>query len=115
MNRRTSSASHRRTAAAPTAEISASDAPEGEQTTPLKYNECQEAVEKLTEFLSHELSPESQTELTTHLHECKGCFSKFHFEETLLSTIREQIEQISAPPALRDKILRLIDAEAAAP
>ena len=114
MNRRTSSASHRRTAAAPTAD-SPSDAPDGEQNPPLKYNECQEAVEKLTEFLSHELSPESQTELTTHLHECKGCFSKFSFEETLLSTIREQIDQISAPPALRDKILHLIDVEAAAP
>ena len=110
MNRRTASVASRRPAASP----APGEAKEAEQSAPLKYNECQEAVEKLTEFLSHELSPDDQSELTTHLHECKGCFSKFSFEETLLSTIRAQINQISAPAPLREKILHLIDSEPAA-
>ncbi len=74
----------------------------------LEYNQCQEAVKKLTEFLSHELRPDEETEVKRHLSQCRGCFAKFHFEETLLRTIRDRAEQVRAPGALRDKIMTLL-------
>jgi len=78
------------------------------QSEPLEFNQCQEAVKKLTEFLSHELGPDEEEKVQRHLRQCRGCFSKFHFEETLLKTIRERAEQVRAPLALRNKILGII-------
>jgi anti-sigma factor (TIGR02949 family) len=75
----------------------------------LEYSQCQEAVKKLTEYLSHELRPDEEASLQRHLSECRGCFSKFHFEETLLRTIRDKVEQVRAPGALRDRILNLLN------
>ena len=74
----------------------------------MSYNQCQEAVKRLTEFLDHELRPEEEEQVQHHLSECRGCFAKFHFEETLLRTIRERAEAIRAPGGLREKILNLV-------
>ena len=74
----------------------------------LEYNKCQEAVKRLTEYLSKELAPDEADAVQTHLRECRGCFAKFHFEETLLATLRERTSQTSAPDALRDRILGLL-------
>jgi anti-sigma factor (TIGR02949 family) len=72
------------------------------------YNRCQEAVKRLTEFLDHELGPDEEAMVQRHLGECHDCFARFHFEETLLKTIRERVAAIHAPGALRDRILGLI-------
>jgi anti-sigma factor (TIGR02949 family) len=77
-----------------------------------EYNQCQEAVQRLTEFLSKELRPEEEERVQRHLSQCKGCFAKFHFEETLLRTIREKIEQVRAPQTLRERILGLLHQQA---
>lgn len=77
-----------------------------------EYNQCQEAVQRLTEFLSKELRPEEEEKVQRHLSQCKGCFAKFHFEETLLRTIREKIEQVRAPQTLRERILGLLHQQA---
>lgn len=76
--------------------------------TPIAYNECQEAVQRLTDFLSHELGPDEEARVREHLHVCRGCFAKFHFEETLLRTIRERVKTVQAPADLRARILGLI-------
>ena len=82
---------------------------------PIAYNECQEAVKRLTEFLDKELGPDEETLVQQHLRACHGCFAKFHFEETLLRTIRERVEAVRAPGTLRDKILGLIAQASPAP
>ena len=79
-----------------------------ELQSPIAYNECQEAVKRLTDFLSHELGPDEETRVREHLHVCRGCFAKFHFEETLLRTIRERIQRVQAPADLRARILGMI-------
>lgn len=79
-----------------------------EASLPLAYNECQEAVKRLTDFLSHELGPDEEVRVREHLHVCRGCFAKFHFEEALLRTIRERVQTIQAPADLRARILALI-------
>ena len=73
-----------------------------------EYNQCQEAVKKLTDFLSKELRPDDERRVQEHLSQCKGCFAKFHFEETLLQTIRDRARQVYAPGNLREKILGLL-------
>lgn len=80
----------------------------GESKEPLEYNQCQEAVKRLNEYLSRELQDAEADLLQRHLSECRGCFDKFHFEETLLRTIREKAEQVRAPVNLRSKILSLL-------
>ena len=75
---------------------------------PSEYNQCQEAVRRLTEYLSHELQPDEEQAVQKHLRQCQGCFAKFHFEETLLRTIRERAQAVRAPGALREKILSLL-------
>jgi anti-sigma factor (TIGR02949 family) len=80
----------------------------GNESGSLEYNQCQEAVKRLTEYLSNELPPEDEESVQQHLSQCRGCFSKFHFEETLLRTIRERVEQVRAPGSLRNRILSLL-------
>lgn len=78
------------------------------ETESLEYNQCQEAVKRLNEYLSRELDPEEEERVQSHLSQCKGCFEKFRFEENLLRLIREKIGQVQAPTALRQRILGLI-------
>lgn len=118
MNRRTSQLSHRNRKGSPSKGAAASATPPVAESAPVassevRYNECQEAVEKLTEYLSHESVEADQNDLQAHLHKCEGCFAKFEFEETLLRTIRERINQIVAPAPLRERILSQLDAEVA--
>lgn len=80
----------------------------GTQDEGLEFNQCQEAVKKLTEFLSNELRPDEEEEVQRHLSQCRGCFSKFQFEETLLRTIRERALQVRAPGQLKNRILGLL-------
>ncbi|MBC8143600.1 MAG: zf-HC2 domain-containing protein [Armatimonadetes bacterium] len=80
------------------------------EVAPLEYNQCQAAVKRLTEYLSDELDAPETEAVQSHLSQCKGCFAKFHFEDTLLRTIRAKVEQVQAPATLRDKILGLISA-----
>jgi len=79
----------------------------GEKQAPLEFNQCQEAVKRLDEYLSRELEGAEVDQVRRHLSECKGCFDKFRFEETLLRTIREKAEQVTAPVELRSRILSL--------
>jgi anti-sigma factor (TIGR02949 family) len=79
-----------------------------ETNTPLEFNQCQEAVRRLNDYLSHELDTTELDVVQQHLSECKGCFDKFRFEETLLRTIRQKAEHVAAPPALRNRILNLL-------
>jgi anti-sigma factor (TIGR02949 family) len=82
--------------------------PTESEAIPLEYNQCQEAVKRLTDYLSNELEPAEAETVQSHLAHCKGCFAKFHFEDTLLRTIREKVEHVRAPNTLRDKILGLL-------
>ncbi|MFM7322837.1 MAG: zf-HC2 domain-containing protein [Armatimonadota bacterium] len=81
----------------------------GDNQVPLEFNQCQEAVKRLNEYLSRELEEPEVDLVQRHLTQCKGCFDKFRFEETLLRTIREKAEQVTAPRDLRSRILSLFD------
>jgi anti-sigma factor (TIGR02949 family) len=74
----------------------------------LEFNQCQQAVQRLNDFLSRELQPEEEVLVQRHLQDCRGCFEKFRFEETLLKTLRDKMSQVQAPDGLRQRILGLL-------
>ncbi len=69
---------------------------------------CQEAVEKLWQYLDRELDGEVSSEIQRHLHECRGCFSKAEFEQQLRALLRRSCGAEQAPPELRERLSRLL-------
>jgi mycothiol system anti-sigma-R factor len=69
---------------------------------------CQEALERLWQYLDHELDGESSTELQRHLQECRECFSKAEFERRLRALLRRSCGGDQAPPELRKRLSRLL-------
>jgi anti-sigma factor (TIGR02949 family) len=76
-----------------------------------EYNQCKEAVKRLNEYLSKELTTDEAADIQQHLGECQGCLARFTFEENLIQTIRQRAQQVVAPANLRDKILSLLHRE----
>ncbi len=69
---------------------------------------CQEALERLWQYLDHELDGESSTELQRHLQECRECFSKAEFERRLRALLRRSCGGDQDPPELRKRLSRLL-------
>ncbi|HXX37269.1 MAG TPA: mycothiol system anti-sigma-R factor [bacterium] len=69
---------------------------------------CNEAVEKLWQYLDRELEGDAVAEVEQHLRECRECFSKAEFERRLRALLRRSCGCEQAPPALRDRLHRLL-------
>jgi mycothiol system anti-sigma-R factor len=69
---------------------------------------CEEAVEKLWQFLDKELEGAASTELQQHLEECRHCFSKVEFEERLRAMLRRSCCSEQAPPELRERLSKIL-------
>lgn len=80
-----------------------------EKTTELEdVNGCEEAVKRLHDYLSKELDADDQRRVTEHLSQCKGCFDKFKFEQTILNRLRGILGTVAAPESLRESVLQLL-------
>lgn len=71
---------------------------------------CKEALEKLDDYLDHELSPDEQQQVATHLKICAHCAQMYHFERGFLEAIRNKAVQVQAPPELMNQISRSLSA-----
>jgi mycothiol system anti-sigma-R factor len=69
---------------------------------------CEEAVEKVWQFLDKELDGASFVEMQKHLEECRHCFSKVEFEERLRAMLRRSCCSEQAPPELRERLSKLL-------
>jgi anti-sigma factor (TIGR02949 family) len=68
---------------------------------------CDLALERLLEFLDHELSDSERDGVEQHLRTCRSCFSRMEFE----SRLKRRLSALStdeAPSAARDRIRDLI-------
>jgi mycothiol system anti-sigma-R factor len=65
---------------------------------------CEEAVQKLYEYLDKELDQETADLLNKHLDICKGCCDHFEFEKKVRGLIQEKCFDEKAPQFLKDKI-----------
>jgi anti-sigma factor (TIGR02949 family) len=72
---------------------------------------CVDCLANLYEYVDGELTPEMAEAIGSHLAACAECLPHFQFERTFLAFIQARSELRSAPPALRDQILRRILAD----
>ncbi|BCM93658.1 hypothetical protein IAD21_05549 [Abditibacteriota bacterium] len=77
---------------------------------------CQEALERLDDYVDHELSPEETQKVRQHLKLCHHCARKFSFEEELIAGMKSKAQRIQLPAdvdAFKAKINALLKQEAA--
>jgi mycothiol system anti-sigma-R factor len=65
---------------------------------------CQEAIQRLNDFLDHELSESERVIVLKHLEICKSCLGRFTFEETLVVSLRQKVMHMHAPETLKQKL-----------
>jgi mycothiol system anti-sigma-R factor len=71
---------------------------------------CQEALERVFEYLDGELTPEVERAIQAHLAECAECEPKFEHDRVFLAFISQRVRMEKAPPELRRRIMReLVD------
>lgn len=70
--------------------------------------DCEQALQRLFDFLDHELADEERDAMQRHLHTCRSCYARADFEQRLkgkLATLREQVPT----PSAQQRIRRLLD------
>lgn len=69
---------------------------------------CEEAIEKLLDYLDRELDARAEKELAHHLEHCRACFSRAEFERRLRERVKEAAAA-KAPDTLRHRIRAMIE------
>lgn len=69
---------------------------------------CQEAMDRVYEFLDGELSPDWTEKVRRHIEICKKCYPYFNFERIFLDHIRSKGLGATRSTALEEKVLRLL-------
>lgn len=71
--------------------------------------DCDEAMNRLYEFLDQELPEASAEEVEAHFNLCAGCRPRLLFEQSFLNALNRAREGESVPPELRAKVLKLLE------
>ena len=69
---------------------------------------CEEALERLWEFLDGELAPSSEAAVRRHLEICKRCYPQYDFQRAYFEYARRVRDRDHAPPELRRRLFRRI-------
>lgn len=73
--------------------------------------DCDEALERIYEYLDGELTEDVARAIQQHLAVCSRCEPRFEHERVFLQFISQRTQLEGAPPELRRRILReLMDA-----
>ena len=67
-------------------------------------HECEEALDRLFEFIDGELTPGEVEQMATHLKECPPCEAEHKLNEKIKTRVAATGGEC-APDALRDKVL----------
>jgi anti-sigma factor (TIGR02949 family) len=70
-----------------------------------EHLDCEQAADRLYEYLDGELTPAVEAAVRTHLAECAGCFALYDFESAYLRFVEARARARGAPPPLKRKIL----------
>lgn len=74
--------------------------------------DCDEALERVYEFLDGELTDEVEQAIRRHLAACARCEPKFAHERVFLEFVAQRGKLKHAPPELRRRIMQdLVDRE----
>ena len=61
--------------------------------------------------LDGELDETDAAAVAAHFELCRACYPRYQFEQSFLASLREIQQDEKAPPALRDRIVRLLEEE----
>lgn len=89
--------------------------PPGEPTSDcgdVREVSCQEAVERVYEYLDGELEEERAEEIRCHVEQCKRCYPMYNWEQMFLDFIGDRAGRPEENPELRSKVEALLDREA---
>jgi len=76
---------------------------------------CQEAAERLFEWLDGELDPQLEPLVGAHLQTCAKCIPRLEFERSFRDALIRASRDREAPEALRRKIVEALEAEGLEP
>ncbi|MEQ1832540.1 MAG: zf-HC2 domain-containing protein [Candidatus Eisenbacteria bacterium] len=65
---------------------------------------CEELFRRLDDFMDRELHEDEATLVREHLETCAVCAAEYSFESSMLTSVREKLRHIAAPPDLMAKI-----------
>lgn len=68
---------------------------------------CEEALERVFEYLDHALDESDHCDIEDHLSKCRSCYSRVEFERRLKEHLHE-IGSEKAPSSLEDKVRQII-------
>lgn len=69
---------------------------------------CEETVRRLDDYLDRALSPKEHAEVGAHLEVCGACAVAFAMQERFVEEVRDKMNRIAAPPALRERVMEMI-------
>ena len=72
---------------------------------------CQEALDRLFEYLDGELEGLTREQVARHFELCSRCFPRLQFERAFLEVVRRAERGEGAPPHLKDRILEFVEEE----
>lgn len=65
---------------------------------------CEELFRRLDDYMDRELAPAEATLVREHLETCAVCAAEYSFETSMLTSVRDKLRHIAAPPDLLAKI-----------
>ena len=71
---------------------------------PIDRLTCQEAFERLNDYLDRELSADEAALVRAHLETCAVCASEYEFEARVLDELRAKLRRIDVPQAVVDHV-----------
>ncbi|HXH61210.1 MAG TPA: zf-HC2 domain-containing protein [Fimbriimonadaceae bacterium] len=75
---------------------------------PDKYD-CQEAFDRLDDYIDRELSEEEISLLEAHLCECVHCANAYKFEGKVTDCIKKKIAHLAIPQGLLERVNKALD------
>ena len=72
---------------------------------------CQDAVERVYEYLDGELDPSWNEQVREHIEVCKKCYPYFNFERIFLDYVRSRGTRDEDSGELEGKVLTLVRQE----
>ncbi len=87
-----------------------SDAAEpGVVPTPPTSEDCEHVLERIHEFLDHEVDTATGDEIRAHLNECEPCLDRFDVEQAVKAVVQRCCGNDVAPSHLRLRIVAQLE------
>lgn len=69
---------------------------------------CQQAVERVYEYLDGELDALATEQVREHIEMCRKCYPYFNFERIFVDHLRSRALKVSCSQELEDRILQIL-------